>query len=124
MSSRVWYCAVVNSDQMAAGQIMAIRKQFAETIEAAGDPEGACLFLVNHVSPDGEESQSTEESHSTDEARPEEAASVFFSPASVCAIPDLIVVCGAAPSPPPARDRAELLVGKQRDWDQLPRSTH
>ena len=109
MSSRVWYCAVVNSDQMAAGQIMAIRKQFAETIEAAGDPEGACLFVVNHATADGAESSST------DEARPEEA---------VCAIPDLIVVCGAAPSPPPARDRAELLVGKQRDWDQLPRSTH
>jgi len=118
MSSRVWYCAVVNSDQMAAGQIMAIRKQFAETIEAAGDPEGACLFVVNHATPGGAESSNT------DEARPEEAASVFFSPASVCAIPDLIVVCGAAPSPPPARDRAELLVGKQRDWDQLPRSTH
>jgi len=118
MSSRVWYCAVVNSDQMAAGQVMAIRKQFAETIEAAGDPEGACLFLVNHASPGSVESQST------DEAGPEEAASVFFSPASVCAIPDLIVVCGAAPSPPPERDRAELLVGKQRDWDQLPRATH
>ena len=79
MSSRVWYCAVVNSDQMAAGQIMAIRKQFAETIEAAGDPEGACLFVVNHATADGAESSST------DEARPEEAASVFFSPASVCA---------------------------------------
>jgi len=118
MSSRVWYCAVVNSDQMAAGQVMAIRKQFAETIEAAGDPEGACLFLVNHASPGDVESQSA------DEARSEEAASVFFSPASVCSIPDLIVVCGAAPSPPPERDRAELLVGKQRDWDQLPRSTH
>jgi len=119
MSSRVWYCAVVNSDQMAAGQVMAIRKQFAETIEAAGDPDGACLFVVNHATPDGRP-----ECPSPDDARPEEAASVFFSPASVCAIPDLIVVCGAAPSPPPERDRAELLVGKQRDWDQLPRSTH
>jgi hypothetical protein len=118
MSSRVWYCAVVNSDQMAAGQIMAIRKQFAETIEAAGDPEGACLFVVNHSTDGGAECPST------DDARPEEAASVFFSPASVCAIPDLIVVCGAVPSPPPPRDRAELLVGKQGDWDQLPRSSH
>jgi hypothetical protein len=118
MTSRVWYRAAISGDQLASGQIMEIRRRFAETIEAAGDPEGACLFLVSQAT------QSGELSPEAGDDRTAEAAAVFFSPASVGAIPSLIVVYGAEPSPPPARDSAELLVGNQRDWDLLPRSNH
>jgi hypothetical protein len=118
MSSRVWYRAAISGDQLASGQIMEIRRRFAETVEAAGDPEGACLFLVSQAAPTSELPPEAADD------RPMAAAAVFFSPASVAAIPDLIVVYGAEPSPPPPRDSAELLVGNQRDWDLLPRSNH
>ena len=118
MTSQVWYRAAISGEQLASGQIMEIRRRFAATIEAAGDPDGACLFFVSQAARAGEPPPETADD------RPAEAAAVFFSPASVTAIPDLIVVYGAEPSPPPSRDAAELLVGNQRDWDLLPRSNH
>lgn len=118
MTSRVWYRAAISGDQLAAGQIMEIRRRFAETMEAAGDPEGACLFVVSEATRTGGPQLQAADDPAA------EAAAVFFSPASVGTIPNLIVVYGAEPSPPPPRDRAELLVGNQRDWDLLPRSNH
>jgi hypothetical protein len=118
MNSHVWYRAVVSNDQVAAGQVMLIRKLFAQAITAAGDPDGACLFVISHErGPDRVHAEASDEI-------PVEADAVFFSPASVSAVPHLIAACGAQPSPPPERDHAELLVGHQRDWDLLPRLTH
>lgn len=71
-----------------------LREHFADALGAAGRPDGAV---------------------------PE---AVFFSPAAIAAVPHLIVVCGAEPSPPPDRVCATLLVGKQSDWDLLPRALH
>ena len=79
---------------------MAIRDQFAEAITAAGDPEAACMFTT----------------------KDEDA--VYFSPASVSAVPHLIALLDAQPSPPPERDGASLLAGTQKDWDLLPRTVH
>ncbi len=79
---------------------MAIRDQFAEAITAAGDPGAACLFAT----------------------KDEDA--VYFSPASVSAVPHLIALLDAQPSPPPDREGASLLAGTQKDWDLLPRAVH
>jgi hypothetical protein len=49
---------------------------------------------------------------------------VYFSPASVAAVREMIADYNAQPSAPPARGRAVLLVGLPADWDLLPRSTH
>ena len=81
-------------------QIAMLVDHFADALEAAGWPLGGCLFLSGV---------------------PE---AVFFSPAAIAAVPHLIAVCGAEPSPPPDRDCATLLVGKQSDWDLLPRGLH
>ena len=83
-----------------SGFVTAIRDQFTEAIAEAGDPEGACLFTVN-----GEEA-------------------VYFSPASVSAVPHLIAMLEAHPSPPPERAGASLVAGAEKDWDLLPRTMH
>jgi hypothetical protein len=100
VTSAVWYRAALSSEQVASGYVMAIRDQFAEALTAAGDPEGACLFATN----DGD--------------------AVYFSPASVSAVPHLIALLDARPSPPPERSDASLLAGAQKDWDLLPRALH
>lgn len=105
MSAGFWYRAALNDDGIDR-QVSTIREQFADALEAAGWPDGACLFV-------------------TDEgARRRRIHAIFFSPAAVSAVPHLIAVCGAAPSPPPDRVSATLLVGKPTDWDLLPRLTH
>jgi hypothetical protein len=112
--SRVWYRAVLGDARVEACQVPIIREHFADALGAAGWPEGACLFL------------------STRRARGRRrrgrdslvAEAVFFSPAAIAAVPHLIAVCGAEPSPPPDRAGATLLVGEQRDWDLLPRRLH
>jgi hypothetical protein len=88
----------LSGDLIPADQISMIREQFAEALGAAGWPDGACLFLVTRT--------------------------IFFSPAAIAAVPHLIAVCGAEPGPPPNRACATLLVGKESDWDLLPRPTH
>ena len=85
---------------MASGFVTAIRDQFTEAIAEAGDPDGACLFTI-----DGEEA-------------------VYFSPASVSAVPHLIAMLEARPSPAPERAGATLLAGMDKDWDLLPRTMH
>jgi hypothetical protein len=100
VSSGVWYRAALSSEQVASGYVMAIRDQFAEALTAAGDPDGACLFTTA----DGD--------------------AVYFSPASVSAVPHLIALLDARPSPPPERLGASLLAGADKDWDLLPRLMH
>ena len=100
MGSSVWYRAALSSEQVASGYVMAIRDQFAEALTAAGEPDGACLFATS------------------------EGDAVYFSPASVSAVPHLIALLDAQPGPPPDRAGASLLVGTQNDWDLLPRTIH
>ena len=97
--SGVWYRAALTAEQLSSGYMMAVRDQFAEAVTAAGDPDGACLFT------------------SSDDA-------VYFSPASVSAVPHLIAMLDAQPSPPPERTGASLLAGVQKNWDLLPRTIH
>ena len=113
MSSRLWYRAGLRDDLIAADPVSMIRDRFAEALGAAGWPEGACLFLV------------TRHGRRPGKVRTDnEVETVFFSPAAIAAVPHLIVLCGAEPSPPPDRARATLLVGQDSDWDLLPRPTH
>jgi hypothetical protein len=112
MTSCLWYRATLSEDLIAVDQISMIREQFAEALGAAGWPDGACLFLVTRHTRRGKVRQD------------EEAEAVFFSPAAIAAVPHLIAVCGAEPGPPPDRACATLLVGKESDWDLLPRPTH
>ena len=99
-TSGVWYRAAISAEQRTSGYVMAIRDQFAEAITAAGEPDTACMFTT----------------------KDEDA--VYFSPASVSAVPHLIALLDAQPSPPPERDGASLLAGTQKDWDLLPRTVH
>jgi len=100
VTSGVWYRAALSGEQVASGYVMAIRDQFAEAMTAAGDPDGACLFATT------------------------EGDAVYFSPLSVSAVPHLIALLEAQPSPPPERSGASLLVGSDKDWDLLPRTIH
>jgi hypothetical protein len=114
VASCLWYRAVLCDSLVAAHQVPVLREHFADALGAAGWPDGACLFLSGHHTADAKPGQH-------DGAVPE---AVFFSPAAIAAMPHLIVVCGAEPSPPPDRVCATLLVGKQSDWDLLPRALH
>jgi hypothetical protein len=101
VSSRLWYRAVLCDAVIGARQVPKLREHFADALGVAGWPDGACLFLSGR-----------------------HAAAVFFSPAAIAVVPHLIAVCGAEPSPPPDRACATLLVGKQSDWELLPRGLH
>jgi hypothetical protein len=103
VSSRVWYRAQLCDALVSVRQIPILREHFADALEAAGWPDGACLFLSGR--------------HTTGTA-------VFFSPAAIAAIPHLIAVCGAEPCAAPDRTCATLLVGKQSDWNLLPHEVH
>jgi hypothetical protein len=116
VTSCLWYRAVLCDSVLAAHQVPLLREHFADALGAAGWPDGACLFLSGHHTDDATPGQH-------DGAAPEPEA-VFFSPAAIAAVPHLIVVCGAEPSPPPDRVCATLLVGTQSDWDLLPRALH
>ena len=91
-----------------------LRDHFADALESVGWPDGACHFLSGRHT-------ANPKTRDDDSAVPE---AVFFSPAAIAAVPHLIAVCGAEPSPPPDRACATLLVGKQSDWDLLPRGLH
>jgi hypothetical protein len=95
-------------------QIPMLIEHFADALEAAGWPHGACLFL-------SEDRLSKARQGKDHSAVP---AAIFFSPAAITAVPHLIAMCGAEPSPPPDRDYATLLVGIQSDWDLLPQGLH
>lgn len=110
MTSDLWYRAALRDDRLVDGQIAMIREEFAEALENAGWPEGACLFLTSRHSVRGTDSAGAE--------------ALFFSPAAISAVPHLIAACGAEPSPPPDRTCAMLLVGKLTDWNLLPRPNH
>src|ERR1041384_7417783 len=102
MTSRVWYRAVLCEALVSACQIPVIREHFADALGAAGWPEGACLFLSTRHT---RRRRLREDDNAAAEA-------VFFSPAAIAAVPHLIAVCGAEPSPPPDRASATLLVGE------------
>jgi hypothetical protein len=112
----MWYRALLSGEQLAAGCVAAIRSQFAIAVQSAGEPTGACLFITSREIPDV-----TEPSNALP---PGAEDAVYFSPASVAAVRQLIAHYNAQPSPPPTRGRAVLLVGGPSDWDLLPRSTH
>jgi hypothetical protein len=114
MTSRLWYRAVLCDALVSACQIPMIREHFADALGAAGWPDGACLFL------------STRHDRGRRVRKDDNAVAeaVFFSPAAIAAVPHLIAVCGAEPSPPPDAACATLLVGQRSDWDLLPRRTH
>jgi hypothetical protein len=114
MTSRLWYRAVLCDALVRASQLSMIREHFADALGAAGWPDGACLFLSTRQA-------SGKKVREDDSAV---AGAVFFSPAAIAEVPHLIAVCGAVPSPPPDRECSILLVGKQSDWDLLPRGTH
>lgn len=118
MTSGLWYRAVLSDGRIVAGHVPAIREQFADALEAAGWPDGACLFVT------GRATRIRRLREDGDDGTPLDADALFFSPASISAVPHLIALCGAQPGPPPERVCAALLVGKQTDWDLLPRPTH
>jgi hypothetical protein len=114
MTSCLWYRAVFGDALVDACQIPIIREHFAEVLGVAGWPHGACLFLsTRQVRGKGVR----EDVSAVGEA-------IYFSPAAIAEVPHLIAVCGAEPSPPPDRGCATLLVGKESDWDLLPRGSH
>jgi hypothetical protein len=118
MASNVWYRAVISSDQVASGHVRVIQQRFAEAMRSAGNPEGACLFVTSH---DAREGRLQEDA---DDEVPADADEVYFSPASVSIVPDLIGAYAGEPCPPPERARAALLVGMEADWNLLQRTTH
>jgi hypothetical protein len=90
-----------------------LREHFADALESVGWPDGACLFLSGRQTADTK-------ARDDDSAVPE---AVFFSPAAIAAVPHLIAVWSGG-EPAPDRACATLLVGKQSDWDLLPRGLH
>jgi hypothetical protein len=112
----MWYRALLSGDQIAAGCVAAIRSQFAIAIHSAGEPTGACLFVTSREIADVPEP--------TDAVPVCAEDALYFSPASVAVVRELIAQYNARPSPPPDRGGAVLLVGEPSDWDLLPRRTH
>lgn len=118
MTSQLWYCAVLTPAQAASGHIEAIRRRFAAAVRRAGAPPGACLFVTSH------DTRAARLREDVADRAPVEADCVFFSPASISAIPGLLSKYDARPSGAPDRARAALLVGRTDDWDLLPRASH
>jgi hypothetical protein len=114
----VWYRALVTGEQIAAGEIGTIQRLFLTAITKANLPAGACLFATSH---------DTRVDGLLEDAEDGVAGNVdavFFSPASISAVPHVIARYGGEPSGPPDRARAALLVGTDSDWDLLPRFSH
>jgi hypothetical protein len=114
----MWYRALLSSEQIAAGHVGVVRRLFADAMSEARHPPGACLFATSHDTRIGRLRENTVDDVALD------ADALFFSPASISAIPHLIAQYGAEPSEPPERIRSALLVGVQGDWDLLPHSSH
>lgn len=98
VTSCIWYRGCLSDALIGAEHVPAIGKHFADALEADW-PDGACLFLSG-------------------------SDTIFFSPAAVASVPHLIVACGAGPSLPPGRASVTMLVGRQGDWELLPREFH
>jgi hypothetical protein len=113
VTSRLWYRAVLCDALIGAYQVPMICEHSANALGTAGWPDGASVFLS------GRQTAGTRAGEG-DSAVPEAAS---FSPAAIAAVPHLIAVCGAEPSPAPDRACATLLVGKQSDWDLFRAST-
>lgn len=118
MSSSLWYRARLGADQIASGEVERIRRRFAAAMDGAGSPDGGCLFVTSHDTRAGRLREDAADRTGID------ADAVFFSPQSISFVPELISEYGAEPSEPPERARAAMLVGRDRDWDLLPRSIH
>jgi hypothetical protein len=118
LSSALWYRVALSAEQVAAGHVDVIQRLFAEAIQDLPSTEGACLFATSH------DTRTDRLRENVDDHVALDVDAVFFSPASIAAVPHLIAQYQAEPSPPPERARAALLVGDPRDWDLLPRSTH
>ena len=114
VNSRLWYRAVLCDTLPGARPVLMLTEHFADVLGAAGWPDGACLFLSG-------DRMARKRPRKDDGAV---SKTVFFSPVAIAVVPHLIAVCGAEPSPPPARADAKLLVGKQSDWDLLPHGLH
>ena len=99
VTSRLWYRGCLSDALIDAQHVPAIGKHFADALGDDDWPDGACLFLSGRDT-------------------------IFFSPAAITAVPHLIVACRAEPSLPPDRAYATLLVGRQSDWELLPREFH
>ncbi len=118
MSSGLWYCATLTSEQIAAGHVNIIRRLFADAISGAHDTTGVCLFATSQPS------RAARLRESVADDAPIDADTVYFSPASISAVPHLIAQYAAQPASPPARAHAALLVGRDADWDLLPHPAH
>jgi hypothetical protein len=111
----MWYRALLSADQLSAGCVAAIRLQFATAIQLpASPPARVCSSRAV---------QSLTRPSLRTLFRKAGGDAVYFSPASVAAVREMIGHYNAQPSPPLARGRAVLLVGDPSDWDLLPRRT-
>ena len=117
VASAVWYRAAVTDEQVAAGHISIVQRLFADAMKDVVASRAVCLFGTRPDAAAGQSGAAVQVSTAEFDA-------VFFSPASVRLVPQLIVQCGATPSPAPERSRAVLLVGSDEDWNLLPRSAH
>ena len=114
ITSCLWYRVVLSAEQVGAGAVVSIRERFAARIDAAGEPDGACLFVSAQPAP-----SDLDVLRGTDET-----VSVFFSPVSLAFVQALIALYDGRPSPPPNRVDAALLAGHLADWNLLPRVIH
>lgn len=107
----VWYRAELCGARLQVQQVPVIQRHFVEALGSAGWPIGASLFVrLRQRAVQAED-------------RPEVDA-LYFSPASISAVPHLIVASGARPSAPPERAGATLLAGGSADWALLPFHSH
>jgi hypothetical protein len=112
----MWYGALLSGDQIAAGCVAAIRSQFAIAIHSAGEPTGACLFVTSREIADVPEP--------TDAVPVCAEDAVYFSPASVAAVRELM------PNTMPDRAHRRLVAARcclsagPQTGDLLPRRTH
>jgi hypothetical protein len=118
MRSCVWYRVHLSSDQISAGHVHIICQRFTDAVSAAGSRDGACLFATSH------DTRSERLREDAADRAAMNADALFFSPESISLIPDLLAAYGAEPSEPPERVQAALLVGRPRDWELLPHSSH
>jgi hypothetical protein len=117
--SRIWYCARLDARDVASGEVAVICRRFTDAIRAAGEPVGACLFVVD-ASGHGDVSATP----TIEDASETRHTALFFSPASLAAVRDVLVRYGAKPSPAPARAGASMLVGDAKDWSLLNWAIH
>jgi hypothetical protein len=118
MISRLWYRVRLRPDQIAAGHVELIRRRFVRAVERVDGTVDMCLFIAAHATHlDDLRADGVGELGSTADA-------VFFSPASIAAIPHVLARYGAELCEPPHRAYAALLVGEARHWDLLPYAAH